>query len=235
MTPYRAALASSDAKPATERPVRLMHRIYRDVGLAAVARELELSGPDLETEVGDAVKRGVRYVYLAPKADRESGSNGPLQPLMRQSAYVMSPARGSSDASAAAAPASLLGPAPVKQSARDVPKADCESRRNDIFSPSQALPRQPASAISPARGSSDASAAAAPASLLGPAPIKQGTRDVRKADCESRRNDISSPSQALPRQPASAISTARGSSDASAAAVLLHFFGLRQSKRAPAM
>src|ERR1700735_5615209 len=101
MTPSRAALARSDTKPAPERPVRLMQRVYRDVGLSAVARELELSTPDLDTEVGEAVKRGARYVYLAPQTDRESGRNditGPPPSPPRQPASAVSPDPGSPDA-----------------------------------------------------------------------------------------------------------------------------------------
>jgi hypothetical protein len=193
MTPSRAALARSDAKPATERPVRLMQRVYRDVGLSAVALELELSTPDLETEVGEAVKRGARYVYLAPKADRES------QAVPRQPASGVSTDRGPPDASAAV-PASLVQLDPAEQ-------ADGESKRKGASDPSEALPRQPASVISPARESSDKSVAAA-ARLLNLAP---------KADRETKRNDASGPTQALPRQPASAVSTDRGPPDASAA------------------
>jgi hypothetical protein len=289
MTPSRAALANSYAKP--ERPVRLMQRIYRDVGLAAVARELELSTPDLETEVVEAVKRGARYVYLAPKADRESqalprqpasaistdpGSpdargaavsvpllepasvtraaphvkiapkadreserndiTGPLQARSRQPASAISPARGAPDASAAAVPAALVGPEPVKRGASYVyrpPKADRESTRNGTEGPSEALPPQPASAIFPWE-SPDASAAAVSASLLGPEAVKRRAPDLRlapKAASESGRNDIAGPSEAVRRQPASAISPARGSSDASAAAALASPLGLEPVKR----
>jgi hypothetical protein len=200
MTPSRAA--NSEVKPATDSPGRLMQRLYRDVGLSAVARELELSMPDLDTEVGEAVKRGARYVYLAPKADRES------QALTRQPASAVSPDPGTPDACAAAVPASLPEPASVKRAARHVNLAP-KAGRNDISGPSQALPRPPASAISPGRGSPDASAAAvAGHSNLAP-----------EAERQSGRNDTFSPSQALPRPPASAISPGRGSPDASAAAV----------------
>ncbi len=43
---------------------RLLSRLYRDVGLAAVAAELELPVEDFEPELGEALERGARY--LAP-------------------------------------------------------------------------------------------------------------------------------------------------------------------------
>jgi hypothetical protein len=230
MTPSRAVLARSDAKASTERPVRLMQRVYRDVGLAAVARELELSTPDLETEVVEAVKRGARYVYLAPKADRES------QAPPRQPASAMSTDRGPPDACAAAVSASLREPAPVTREARHVnlaPSAECESGRNDITGSAQALPRRPASAISPPQGSHDASAAAVP-SLFGPEPVKGGASYLYlapKADPESTRNDTAAPTQAPYRRPASTISPARESSDWSAAALPASLIGPEAVKR----
>ena len=50
---------------------RLIERLHRDIGLAAVARGLELSIDDLEPELSDAVKRGARYIYLTPIPDRD--------------------------------------------------------------------------------------------------------------------------------------------------------------------
>jgi hypothetical protein len=44
---------------------RLLSRLYRDVGLAAVAAELELPASAFDLEVGEAVERGARY--LAPR------------------------------------------------------------------------------------------------------------------------------------------------------------------------
>ena len=52
------------------RPSRLMARIYRDIGLAAVANELALPADDLEPELIEAVKRGSRYLYLMPRTER---------------------------------------------------------------------------------------------------------------------------------------------------------------------
>jgi len=52
------------------RPSRLMTRIYRDIGLAAVAGELGLPTEDFEPELSEAVKRGARYLYLMPRAER---------------------------------------------------------------------------------------------------------------------------------------------------------------------
>jgi hypothetical protein len=69
MTNSVATLNRTEAMRPAGRPVRLIDRIYRDVGLAAVARELELSADDLEPELSEAVKRGSRYIYLTPKAD----------------------------------------------------------------------------------------------------------------------------------------------------------------------
>jgi len=45
---------------------RLLSRLYREVGLASVAAELELAPADLGAGVDEAVQRGARY--LAPKA-----------------------------------------------------------------------------------------------------------------------------------------------------------------------
>jgi hypothetical protein len=56
------------------RPSRLMARICRDIGLAAVVSELELSVDGFEPELVESVKRGARYVYLMPKSSRESSS-----------------------------------------------------------------------------------------------------------------------------------------------------------------
>jgi hypothetical protein len=219
MTPSRAALARSDAKPASERPVRLMQRIYRDVGLSAVAQELELSTPDLETEVGEAVKRGARYVYLAPKADRES------QMLPRQPASAASTDCEPPDACLAAVSTAPREPASVERGARHVsigPKTERDSGRNDISDPPQALPRRSAPAVSPVRESSDASAAAVPASLIGPEPAKSGPSYgylAPKADHESTPSDAASASQALRRQLDSVISVDRGLPDARVAEV----------------
>jgi hypothetical protein len=69
-SPATPGPASPEATSAPERPGRLMARIYRDIGLAAVARELDLPTDGLEPELSEAVKRGARYVYLMPKTDR---------------------------------------------------------------------------------------------------------------------------------------------------------------------
>jgi hypothetical protein len=47
-----------------------MARIYRDIGLAAVANELALPTDDFDPDLSEAVKRGARYVYLMPKSER---------------------------------------------------------------------------------------------------------------------------------------------------------------------
>ena len=73
---FSATLSSSEAIPEA-RPSRLMQRIYRDVGLAAVARELELSADDLEPELSEAVRRGARFVFLMPRSKRDSTSHSP--------------------------------------------------------------------------------------------------------------------------------------------------------------
>jgi len=44
---------------------RLLSRLYRDIGLAAVAAEFELPVQEFEPELGEAVERGARY--LAPR------------------------------------------------------------------------------------------------------------------------------------------------------------------------
>ena len=60
----------SEINPRVARPSRLMARIYRDIGLAAVAGELGLPTAEFEPELSEAVKRGERYLYLMPKAER---------------------------------------------------------------------------------------------------------------------------------------------------------------------
>ena len=67
MTLSPATLSNSEPVRGTVGAGRLLERIYRDVGLAAVAHELELSADDLEPELSEAVKRGARYIYLMPK------------------------------------------------------------------------------------------------------------------------------------------------------------------------
>jgi hypothetical protein len=41
---------------------RLLSRLYRDIGLAAVAAEFELPVQEFEPELGEAVERGARYL-----------------------------------------------------------------------------------------------------------------------------------------------------------------------------
>jgi len=43
---------------------RLLSRLYRDIGLAAVAAEFERPVADFDPELGEALERGARY--LAP-------------------------------------------------------------------------------------------------------------------------------------------------------------------------
>jgi hypothetical protein len=43
---------------------RLLSRLYRDIGLAAVAAEFELPVEEFDPELGEALERGARY--LAP-------------------------------------------------------------------------------------------------------------------------------------------------------------------------
>jgi hypothetical protein len=44
---------------------RLLSRLYRDIGLAAVAAELRLPAQEFELDLGEAIERGSRY--LAPR------------------------------------------------------------------------------------------------------------------------------------------------------------------------
>ena len=52
----------------------LLTGIYRDIGLAAIASELRMALNELEPDVGQAVARGISYlylyVYLKPNSDR---------------------------------------------------------------------------------------------------------------------------------------------------------------------
>jgi hypothetical protein len=41
---------------------RLLSRLYRDIGLAAVAAELQLPAQDFDLEVGESIERGSRYL-----------------------------------------------------------------------------------------------------------------------------------------------------------------------------
>ena len=47
---------------------RLLSRMYREIGLAAVAIELQLLEEDLGEEMEDAIERGARYLASAPLA-----------------------------------------------------------------------------------------------------------------------------------------------------------------------
>jgi hypothetical protein len=58
------ALSDADRAELKARASRLLAGIYRSVGLAAVAHELELAPDDFEPELRKAVKRGARYLFL---------------------------------------------------------------------------------------------------------------------------------------------------------------------------
>jgi len=53
--------------PPIARPSRLLLGIYHDIGLAAVALGLGLPVEELDSELGEAVKRGARYIHLMPR------------------------------------------------------------------------------------------------------------------------------------------------------------------------
>ena len=63
----------SPASPADEPRERLIAKIYRDIALAAIAAELQMPASGMEPELGDAVKRGVRYIEFLLKS-RAAGS-----------------------------------------------------------------------------------------------------------------------------------------------------------------
>ena len=69
---------NSDSRPDAdraelkERASRLLAGIYRSVGLAAVAGELELPPDDFDPELRKLVKRGARYLVLAAAAHEAS-------------------------------------------------------------------------------------------------------------------------------------------------------------------
>lgn len=53
------------ASDSTEKPSRknlMLSRLYREIGLAAVAFELDIMPHDLEPEFREAVRRGARYL-----------------------------------------------------------------------------------------------------------------------------------------------------------------------------
>jgi hypothetical protein len=54
--------------PPVARPSRLLQSIYRDIGLAAVAAGLEMPVDSLDAEVGNAIRRGARYIHLMPRS-----------------------------------------------------------------------------------------------------------------------------------------------------------------------
>jgi hypothetical protein len=45
---------------------RLLSRLYREIGLAAVAVELELPAREFEPEIEQAIERGSRYLAPGP-------------------------------------------------------------------------------------------------------------------------------------------------------------------------
>jgi hypothetical protein len=45
---------------------RLLSRLYREIGMAAVAAELELPAQEFEPEVEQAIERGSRYLAPSP-------------------------------------------------------------------------------------------------------------------------------------------------------------------------
>ncbi len=54
--------AIPDALEAPAGRTRLLSRLYREIGLAAVAFELDLPASELDPELGEAVQRGIRYL-----------------------------------------------------------------------------------------------------------------------------------------------------------------------------
>jgi hypothetical protein len=65
----RGETSSVSAKaPPVAPPSRLLAGIYRDIGLAAVAAGLDMPAETLEAEVGNAIKRGARYIRLMPRS-----------------------------------------------------------------------------------------------------------------------------------------------------------------------
>ena len=47
---------------------RLLSRLYRDIGLAAVAAELDLSSAQFESQLQSSIERGARYLAPIPLA-----------------------------------------------------------------------------------------------------------------------------------------------------------------------
>ena len=67
MSAMRHDLASiPDALESRAGPSRLLSRLYRDIGLAAIAAELELPARDLEPDLEQSIERGARY--LSPRS-----------------------------------------------------------------------------------------------------------------------------------------------------------------------
>ena len=59
--------AIPDAIEAPAGRTRLLSRLYRDIGIAAVALELDLSRDQLEPEVVACVERGARFLLPEPQ------------------------------------------------------------------------------------------------------------------------------------------------------------------------
>jgi hypothetical protein len=58
--------AIPDALEAPASRSRLLFRLYRDIGLAAVAAELKLLGRGLEPDLEQSIDRGSRYLAPIP-------------------------------------------------------------------------------------------------------------------------------------------------------------------------
>ncbi len=61
------SMANSDVVEAPAGRSRLLSRLYREIGLAAVAVELELTREEMDQDVAQAVERGARYLLTRPQ------------------------------------------------------------------------------------------------------------------------------------------------------------------------
>jgi hypothetical protein len=83
--PSRSARAETKA-----RAKQLLTRVSQDIGLATVARELEIPRNDFEPELIEAIKRGDRYLFLLmPKSRPHAASNVSRAPLLSKVCEIL--------------------------------------------------------------------------------------------------------------------------------------------------
>jgi len=83
--PYRSVTTETKA-----RAKQLLTRVSQDIGLATVARELEIPRNDFEPELIEAIKRGDRYLFLLmPKSRPNAASSVSRAPLLSKVCEIL--------------------------------------------------------------------------------------------------------------------------------------------------